>query len=118
LTIDKGGPKFKSSIEAGDGGVQYGKGNSAIATKATLSQFADSLTNSLRALVLNETGLQGRYDFTLDLNVYEPGDIAAEDMPGVVARGLREELGLKLESRKSPVPILVVDHAERAPAQN
>jgi len=118
IAVDKGGPKFQESAEAGDGGTRYGIAKKVIAAKATLGQFADSLTNPLRAVVLDETGLKGHYDFTLDLDVYEPGDIAAEDMPGLVARGLREELGLRLETRKSPVPILVVDHAERDPVQN
>lgn len=118
LSVDKGGPKFQPSVEAGEGGTRYGIAKKVIAAKATLSQFADSLTNPLRAVVLDETGLEGRYDFTLDLDVYEPGDIAPEEMPGIVARGLREELGLRLETRKTPVPVLVVDHAEREPVQN
>src|SRR5580658_3065528 len=101
LSVDKGGPKFQRSMEAGEGGTRYGIAKKAIAAKAMLSQFADSLTNPLRAVVLDETGLEGRYDFTLDLDVYEPGDIAPEEMPGIVARGLREELGLKLETRKT-----------------
>lgn len=118
LSVDRGGPKFQASADAGEGGTRYGIAKKVIAAKATLSQFADSLTNPLRAIVLDETGLAGHYDFTLDLDIYEPGDIAPEDMPGLVARGLREQLGLKLETRKSPVPVLVVDHAEREPLRN
>jgi uncharacterized protein (TIGR03435 family) len=120
LVVSNRGAKIKPSSEQGEGegGVKFGAGNVVIATKATLSQFADSLTNPLRTIVLDETGLQGRYDFTLDLNVYQSGDIAAEDMPTLVARGLQDELGLKLESRKSPIPILVLDHAEKTPTEN
>jgi uncharacterized protein (TIGR03435 family) len=32
--------------------------------------------------------------------------------------GLQEELGLKLESRKSPLDMLIVDHAEKEPTEN
>ena len=118
LTVDKSGPKFKPSEEAGEGGVRYEIMYKVVAHKATLSQFADSLTNPLGAVVLNETGMQGRYDFTLDLDVYQPDGSPREDFPAITARGLREELGLKVESRKSQIPVLVVDHAEKTPIPN
>jgi uncharacterized protein (TIGR03435 family) len=66
LTVDKGGPKFSPSAESGEGGVRYAIKYKVIADRATLSQFADSLTNPLRGVVLDETGLTGRYTFTLD----------------------------------------------------
>jgi hypothetical protein len=43
--VDKGGPKFKPSNGSGEGGVRYAIKYKAIADRATLSQFADSLTN-------------------------------------------------------------------------
>jgi uncharacterized protein (TIGR03435 family) len=116
ITVDKGGPKFKPSGEAGEGGVHYEIVNKVVANRATLSQFANSLTNAPRSVVPNETGLEGRYDFTLDLGVYEP--IPLEDFPAVTARGLREQLGLRVESRRSQIPVLVVDHAEKTPIPN
>ncbi len=116
LVADNGGPKVKPSAETGRGGVHYEIVNKVVADKATLSQFADSLTNALRAVVLNETGLEGRYDFMLDLGVY--GTIPQEDFPAVTARGLREQLGLRVESRRRDVPVLIIDHAERMPVQN
>lgn len=119
LTVDKHGPKFKASSEPGEGGVHYAIKYKVIADRATLAQFADSLTNPLKGVVLDETGLTGRYTFTLDLDGYEdaykPGRIPLEDFPALTARGLREELGLKVESRKRKVPVLVVDHAEKTP---
>jgi uncharacterized protein (TIGR03435 family) len=116
LTVDKGGLKFKPSGEAGEGGVHYEIVDKVVANRATLSQFADSLTNALRSVVLNETGLEGRYDFTLNLGEYEP--IPPEDYPAVTVRGLREQLGLRVESRRSQIPVLVVDHAEKTPIPN
>ncbi|SPF51374.1 hypothetical protein SBA4_4630001 [Candidatus Sulfopaludibacter sp. SbA4] len=32
--------------------------------------------------------------------------------------GLQEELGLKLESRKMPLDLLIIDHAEKVPTEN
>jgi uncharacterized protein (TIGR03435 family) len=118
IVVDNRGPKFKPSPDGSEGSTHYGKGNSVVAERATLSQFADSLTNPLRTVVLDETGLTGRYDFTLDLNVYEPGSIAPEDMPSLINRGLKDELGLKLESRKSKIRVLIIDHAEKVPIEN
>lgn len=118
IVVKGRGPKFKASPDAGEGNVYYGNGNSVIAEKATLSQFADSLVNPLRTVVLDETRLKGHYDFTLDLNVYEPGHIAPEDMPALLTRAMKEQLGLQLESRKSKIPILIVDHAEKVPREN
>ena len=118
LVVGSRGAKLKVSKVDEDGGVRYGKGNSVIGTKASLSQFADALTNPLHGVVLDETGLPGNYDFTLDLNVYEPGNIAPEDMPVIINRGLQDQLGLKLESRKRPIEVLVIEQGERLPIQN
>jgi uncharacterized protein (TIGR03435 family) len=118
IVLNGRGSKLKPSPDEGEGGVRYGQGNSVIAEKATLAQFADSLVNPLRTVVLDETSLKGHYDFTLDLNVYEPGHIAPEDMPTLLDRAMKEQLGLKLESRKSKIPMLIVDHAERVPKEN
>jgi uncharacterized protein (TIGR03435 family) len=112
------GPKLRPSNDKGEGGVKFGDGNSAVAANATLTQFADSLTNALRAIVLDETGLKGPYSFTLDLNRYQTGDILPDEMPGLMARGLRDELGLKLESVKRRVAMLIVDRANKTPAAN
>jgi uncharacterized protein (TIGR03435 family) len=40
------------------------------------------------------------------------------DMADVATRALRDQIGLSLESRKSQVEILLIDHAERIPTEN
>ena len=74
------------------------------------------------------TGLTGPYDFDFDFtSTHRPPAAApagavpeADDQPGVpdLIAALEKHLGLKLEARKIPVQILVVDHAERTPAEN
>ena len=63
---------------------------------------------------MDRTGLKGFYDFLL---TWTP-DEAQADAPGPsLFTAIQEQLGLKLESTKGPVEILVVDRAER-PSEN
>ena len=43
---------------------------------------------------------------------------APMDPLSIISTGLQEELGLKLESRKTPIDLLIVDHAEKVPVEN
>jgi uncharacterized protein (TIGR03435 family) len=85
-----------------------------------MSEFISTLTGPLRSPVVDQTGLTGRYDFTVDLSSYfadsKPGE--QPDMVGIMMSALREQLGLNLESRKVPVEILVIDHVEKSPSAN
>lgn len=71
--------------------------------------------------ILNETGLTGTYDFTLNFARPVSLDPLSErtgtpvDPP--ILGAVEDQLGLKLVSRKAPVSVLVVDHAER-PQEN
>jgi len=77
--------------------------------------------------VVDMTGLKGFYDLTLDW-VPEPrasrdskGDapVGADNLSGpTLPAALQEQWELKLEGRKAPVEILIVDHAERVPTEN
>ena len=72
--------------------------------------------------VVDQTGLTGRYDFVIEWapenNRPGPASDALPDLAGpTFVAALREQLGLKLEPTKAPLPILVVDHVER-PSEN
>ena len=91
------------------------------------------LTSELGRTVLDQTGLKGKYDFTLQWTPDqipaamgigpEGGKPANENPPTPDSSGpslfaaIQEQLGLKLESTKGPVEILVIDHIER-PSEN
>lgn len=104
--------------------------------------FADSaismdvLASALAALyvgrpVINRTGLKGFYDIHLqwvpdpatNAGPFQPGAPTAGPDPAVESSGLsiftaiQEQLGLKLESAKGPVDVLIIDHVER-PSEN
>jgi uncharacterized protein (TIGR03435 family) len=78
--------------------------------------------------VLDETGLEGGWDFTLSFskvrqlqgNVPPPGASEASDPNGAltVQDALEKQLGLKLVTRRRPVPVLVIDHVEEKPSGN
>jgi uncharacterized protein (TIGR03435 family) len=91
-----------------------------VAQHASMSEFIGTLAGLLRTPVIDKTGLTGRDDFTVDLSSYfadlKPGQ--QPDMAGIMMSALREQLGLNLESRKGPVEILVIDHAEKNPTGN
>jgi uncharacterized protein (TIGR03435 family) len=70
-----------------------------------MAQLADSLASVLQQVVVDRTGLNGRYDFDL---TWAP-DLTTESDASLFT-SVREQLGLKLESTKAPVDVLVIDH--------
>jgi len=125
LLVDKGGLKIAPA-----------KGGAAAATTGgfpfhgTMRQLADLIAVQLTIptptdptrpaiggetppLVLDKTGLDGFYDFAVDVRA-EPG----ADTFILWQRFAQERLGLRLDSRRGLVPVVVVDSAERAPEAN
>ncbi len=110
----------------------------------TMAQFAAKLQNIapgyIRSPVLDATGLEGGYDFTLSFSPVgvamapaggrgggqEPGAAqttvvpSASDPTGAVSlsEAIEKQLGLKLEAQKRPVQVLVIGHADQKPTEN
>ncbi len=125
LTIAKGGSKLRESKgpQARDPNCTPPK--CMAFNNVDMWNFAAELTYRLGRPVVDLTGLQGSWDFTLRLDSTEG---AASDDPGVKASisdlslssiftDIEKQLGLKLESDRAPVETLVVDHVER-PSEN
>src|SRR5581483_4440097 len=92
------------------------------ATAANLKMLTDLLTATLGRYVANETGLDGQYDFKLTWTPPDPKtatdpDASRSDTEASIFTALNEQLGLRLEGKKGPVPVLVVEKVER-PAEN
>jgi uncharacterized protein (TIGR03435 family) len=99
----------------------------------TMEQLAGVLVSSTGGRPVNdETGLTGKYDlamhWVLHADAAGAGAAASSDEgalaapatsggPGLFA-ALQSQLGLKLESKKGMVQVLVVDHCERMPTEN
>ena len=84
-----------------------------------MAEFAGRLSDQLRSPVSDATGLKGRYDFTLNWVMDGPGYSADDLALGPTIFGaLQEQVGLKLEQKKGPVDVLVVDRIEKTPTGN
>jgi len=103
-----------------------------------ISSLADMLSNQLGRPVVDQTGLTGKYDISLEFQPEEgmmmhgpmgalpppsPGPGGGDSAPDAAAppnlfTAVQEQLGLKLEPKKGPVDILVIDHIEKAPTEN
>jgi uncharacterized protein (TIGR03435 family) len=117
LAVAKGGPKFKSSQINGTI-IDTGRSRLHIAgSDDTVSILARELAQALGRVVLNQTGLTGRFDLTLR---WTPDDASPPMLNGApdpnappgIFTAIQEQLGLKLESTKGPVPVLVIDSVE------
>ena len=94
---------------------------------ATLETLAGALTTQLWSPELTDsTGLTGEYDFTLEFvpdphwqmrTGWTPPPQAGDDGPTIFS-AVSDQLGLKLDSRKGQVSVLVVDSADKVPVQN
>ena len=128
LTVAKTGAKMTRS--QGDPGMVAGLGfgppGSFGATNATMADFSEAMGQAvLDRPVVDQTGLTGRFDFRLTWTAdetqfgavggYKP---AAEnaDAPPDLFTAMQQELGLKLESTKAAVDVLVIDHIEKPSA--
>ena len=85
-----------------------------------LSVFAACLSIALKTPVIDKTGLTGNWDYDLEYANGSRSTVA--DGPSTTAPDLitavREQLGLKLESKHGSVKILVIDHIEKTPSPN
>jgi uncharacterized protein (TIGR03435 family) len=76
--------------------------------------------NILRTPVVDATGIEGFYDYSLDPMQFAAADNAAGPAPtyaDLFETALREQLGFRLEKRKAPLEIMVIDQASR-PTEN
>jgi bla regulator protein BlaR1 len=116
LVVAKGGPKLREAKPdevARLTGTGNGQNNVLDAQALTLAQLVRSpLLRPGGRMVVDQTGLTGRYDFTLKSS---SGDADATGPSLFTA--MEEQLGLKLVSTKAPVEVIVVDHVER-PGEN
>jgi len=132
-------------VNTGRGGatIDLGKGASItfdedkfVATKVTMQVLADQLTRFVDRPVVDMTDLKGSYSLTLE---FTPDDFRTMRIRAALSAGIQmppqalrllenasdaplitalQTFGLKLESRKAPLEVLVVDNVLKAPTEN
>ena len=86
------------------------------ATRFSLTQLTDTFARQLGRVIVNQTGLDGDFDFTIDLTPDEGRPNPLD--PALLLSALREQLGLAVTSQKAAVDFLVLDSAEKVVAGN
>ena len=115
LVVDTGGAKIKpsSAEKASINGTRNGHRGSSRGVAEPISILASNMGNQLGRIVTDETGLKGVYDWYVE---WDPDPGADATLPSLLT-ALPQQLGLKLDARKGPMEVLVIDHAER-PTEN
>jgi uncharacterized protein (TIGR03435 family) len=142
LVVAGGGPKLKKSDESPVAGTSAGRGRTGfrlstgpaggriIAPRATMAMLASTISALLGRPVVDETHLSGSYDLDLEYGLEDramqppmtpgpdagPAESAAEPRASIFSS--IQKLGLKLEARKVPLEVIMVDHAEKTPTEN
>ena len=112
LTIGKGG--LKINPVSPDVQTSYSASPVSLRGVLTTSQIANQLTANLRRTVVDNTGLNQRYRIDLKWIPDEQIENGNEAASGAsVFTAVQEQLGMKLQSTKGPVRMLVIDHVER-----
>jgi uncharacterized protein (TIGR03435 family) len=117
LVVDGGGIKMKPSPPDTRFSFSYNTGAiSKIDASVSMTSLVYQLNQFVRDRpILDETGLQGFFDFKLE---WSPDNIPQESARGPsLFTAVREQLGLKLESKKAPIEMLVIDSVAR-PSEN
>jgi len=123
LVVGKNGPKAKHSAPGAQSRTNSRRGEFD-AEGCSMGQLAQKVSESLHLPVADLTAVEGRFDFKLE---WTPDDMQAKppssgDASGITApapgpsifAAVQEQLGLKLEPRKVPAEVLVIDRAEKA----
>ena len=120
LVVGKSGPKLQQA-QAADGSnweIKYQRNpREFTAINTPLDIFAKALLQELNRTVIDKTALKGYFDFTLKWSPEVPANAppAADRAPSIFT-AIQEQLGLKLESARGAVEVLIIDHVERPTA--
>ena len=123
LVMAKGGVRLKEPDAGLGNGISMDRCGTMKGTRTTMSNLAMVLSRQLERPVLDKTGLNGLYDFEMN---YMPdsgcgsrqpdggttNNETLTDRPSIFT-AIQEQLGLKLESVKGPVEVIVIDRVEK-----
>ena len=116
LVPAKGGPKLTIHTGEGDGSTKISSGSGKTVVNASgisMASLARTLSGKLNRVVIDNTGLSAGYDLKFQ---WTPEPAADSGEPSLFT-ALQEQLGLKLETIKGSVEIIVIDSIEK-PSEN
>jgi uncharacterized protein (TIGR03435 family) len=113
LVVAKGGLKLKASEPDTASRANTDRGRIE-AEGCTMALVAQKLAEAVHLPVVDQTAVAGQFSFTLK---WTPDEMQAKEPGGPsLFTAVQEQLGLKLEGRKVPTEVLVIDRAEKASA--
>jgi bla regulator protein BlaR1 len=125
------GLKGPDGQHGGAGMMMFNASGQITAQGVPMSDLTRLLSQQTGRTVIDKTGLTGNYDFTLQLPPRKGpmptppapgsgsaagGDDSGDDAGPSIFTAVQEQLGLKLESQKAPLPLIVIDHIEQPSA--
>ena len=121
LTVAKFGPKLQPS-QSETGSNWRISGGSFIFEDTSMAELAQKLSqlSAVNGMVIDQTGISGSFDFSIKMAASDEimrKEASHGDSPSIFPL-IERQLGLKLESRRLPIEVIVVDRAERIPTEN
>lgn len=129
LSVAKGGPKLEAAAaDAGSLPGLFFRGLGLLTVQnATMKNFTELMQQAvLDRPVVDQTGLTGKYNFTLKWTPDEsqfsglasqmPKPTETDNPPPPLYTAITEQVGLKLDAMKAPVKVMVIDHVEKPSA--
>ena len=114
LVAGKKPPVLREKL-AGSGTNTNSNRGSLNGTNISMAELASLLSRQLDQPVQDQTGLSGVLDVSLE---WSTDQAHTDDRAFSIMTAVQEQLGLKLQSQKVTVDVLVVDHVERVPSEN
>jgi uncharacterized protein (TIGR03435 family) len=116
LVVGKNGPKLKESTVGAGEASGTARLDGIRSNRMQMNSLARLLSRMTRMPVLDKTGLTGFYQFDLRYT----NEVSPEERPAgpSIFTAVQEQLGLRLESKKGPMEVLVIDRAEKIPVGN
>jgi uncharacterized protein (TIGR03435 family) len=118
--LPPGRPGLSANYSVGSSGQQQSRWRAQQETMDVFARMLSAPPNAGR-IVVDTTGLTGKYDFTFFFDIAQPGKSTtdvAESPTLSIFDALEQQLGLKLVDAKQSFDKIVIDHAERVPVEN
>ena len=130
LVVAKGGPKLEEAApgDSDANGLKDARGHTPLdhmrvgfgsvdCQAVPMTSLIEILMGLSGRTVVDKTGLEGRFNFTLKFRVADVGASGDDSNAPELPAALQEQLGLKLVPENGPVKVVVIDHIER-PTEN